>query len=90
MKKRHIFVTVYIIAIVGLFYLSLQFLTSYLYWGALFWPDGKTDMNIVNRNINISGISFLVAFALDAYLVFRFWRFLKRGGKEKTNTGSRR
>ena len=90
MKKRHIFVTVYLIAIVALFFLSLQFLTSYLYWGTLFWPDGKTDMNIVNRNINISGISFLVAFALDAYLVFRFWRFLKRGRKGKADTESRR
>ena len=88
MKKRHIFITVYLIAIVVLFYLSLQFLTSYLYWGMLFWPDGKTDMNIVNRNINISGISFLVAFALDAYLVLRFWRFLKRGRNGKANTGS--
>ncbi len=90
MKKRHILVTVYLIAIVVLFFLSLKVLTSYLYWGTLFWPDGKTDMNIVNRNINISGISFLVVFALDAYLAFRFWRFLKRGRKGKANTESRR
>ena len=87
-RKGKLAAGVYVIAILGLSYVSLHFLNLYLYVGLLNWPDGKTDMDVVNRNLNIFGFSFLAVSVLDAYLIFRFWRFIQRERRRKTKPES--
>ena len=77
-RKGKITLGVYLIAILGTLFLIWSLLSRYLAWGLLYWDDGKTDMDIVNRNLDIFGFSLLAAIALEAFLIFRFWRFVRR------------
>ncbi len=77
-RKRKIKLGVYLIAILGTLFLIWRLLTLYLIWGLMFWDDGKTDMDIVNRNLDIFGFSLLAAIALEAFLISILWRFVRR------------
>ena len=77
-RKGKITLGVYLIAILGTLFLIWSLLSQYLAWGLLYWDDGKTDMDIVNRNLDIFGFSLLAAIALEAFLILRLSRFVRR------------
>ena len=80
---------VYLIAILGTLFLIWRLLTLYMYWGLMFWDDGKTDMDIVNKYLDIFGFSLLAAIVLEAFLIFRLWRFVRRERKMEAGPRSR-
>ncbi len=88
-RKGKITLGVYLIAILGTLFLIWSLLSQYLAWGLLYWDDGKTDMDIVNRNLDIFGFSLLAAIALEAFLIFRLWRFVWRERKMVAGPRSR-